>query len=246
MGELTSHDVRLSRSNRGGHLPAGLAATLSELARQLQREPDDKQLLKLVSVAAAREIPGADWAGVTVFTGGQIHTAAASDPIVLEIDRLQYEIGAGPCVEASTEGFTVRSDDLETDGRWAGFPQAAAERGVRAMMSMQLFVQERDLGALNVYAAKPDAFSDDSETIGLLLSAHASVALANALQVKNLRVAVDSRDIIGQAKGILMERYKLTSQQAFDLLVGASQTTHRKLREVAIDVTETGELTSGR
>lgn len=246
MGEYASHDVRMPRTSRGGRLPASLASTLGELARQLQTEPDDQQLLTVVAEAAAREIPGADWAGVTVFTAGRLDTAAASDPFVNEIDKRQYELGTGPCVEASKEGSTVRSDDLETEQRWGDFAQAAVELGVRAMLSFQLFVQERDLGALNIYAAEPNPFTEDSETVGLLISAHAAVALANALQAKNLKLAVDSRDVIGQAKGILMERYKLTSQQAFDLLVGASQTSHRKLREVAVDVTETGELSGGR
>jgi GAF domain-containing protein len=227
------------------HLPDSLAATLSELAVQLHSEPDDEHLLQHVAEASVREVPGAEWVGVTLFAGGKLYTAAVSDPFVEKLDSRQYDIGDGPCIQAATQGSTVRSDDLQDEQRWSGFGQAAAELGVRSILSVQLFVQNRDLGALNIYSSQPGAFDEDSETVALLLSAHASVALANALVTQNLKLAVDSRDVIGQAKGILMERYKLTSQQAFEMLVGASQTGHRKLREVAQDVAETGELSGG-
>jgi GAF domain-containing protein len=226
-------------------LPKSLASTLSELAMQLYSEPDDEHLLRHVAEACVREVPGAEWVGVTLFAGSGLYTAAVSDPFVEKIDKRQYDIGDGPCIQAATQGSTSRSDDLQDEQRWSGFGQAAAELGVRAILSVQLFVQNRDLGALNIYSSRPHSFDEDSETAARLLAAHASVALANAQVTKNLKLAVDSRDVIGQAKGILMERYKLTSQQAFELLVGASQTGHRKLREVAQDVAETGELRSG-
>jgi GAF domain-containing protein len=242
MGEVASQEARLPRTSRGGRLPDSLATTLTELAIRLYSEPDDEHVLRHVAETSAREIPGADWVGVTLFAGGTLYTAAVSDPFVEKLDKRQYDIGDGPCIQAATQGFTVRSDDLQDEQRWSGFGQAVAELGVRSMLSVQLFVQDRDLGALNIYSSQPHSFDEDSETVGLLLAAHASVALANALMTKNLKLAVDSRDVIGQAKGVLMERYKLTSQQAFEMLVGASQMGHRKLREVAQHVAETGEL----
>jgi AmiR/NasT family two-component response regulator len=98
------------------------------------------------------------------------------------------------------------------------------------------------MGALDVYGGKINAFDSDAENTGLLLASHAAIAMAGSRDITNLRVGLENRDIIGQAKGILMERYKISSQEAFDLLVMASQSTHRKLREIADELAATGEL----
>jgi hypothetical protein len=114
--------------------------------------------------------------------------------------------------------------------------------GIHSMLAFQLYVVEDNLGALNLYSADTDAFNDESEHVGLLFAAHAAVATAGARKVRDLVRAVSTRDLIGQAKGILMERHKLTDDQAFGLLVRASQHTNVKLVEIARRLTETGEL----
>jgi hypothetical protein len=137
---------------------------------------------------------------------------------------------------------TLRSDDLRTDDRWPKWAAVAVENGVLSVLSFQLFVERDSMGALDVYGAEPGAFDRDAENTGLLLASHAAVAMAGMRKVENLRIAVDSRDVIGQGKGILMERYKIPAGEAFDLLVLVSQRTHRKLRDVAEALTTTGEL----
>jgi GAF domain-containing protein len=136
----------------------------------------------------------------------------------------------------------VRVDDLRTDPRWPRFGQRAVAHGVASMMSFQLYARDDNLGALNLYALEPHAFDDEAAHVGALLATHAAVALASTQTEANLRTALLSRDMIGQAKGILMERFKIDQSAAFELLVAVSQHTHRKLRDIAEDLTSTGEL----
>jgi AmiR/NasT family two-component response regulator len=131
---------------------------------------------------------------------------------------------------------------MTVETRWLQFTRQAAQLGVLSMLSFQLFVQRDNLGALNLYAEHADAFDDKSEQVGLVFAAHAAVAMSDALQRQQLTTALGTRDLIGQAKGILMERYKLTSDQAFALLARASQESNTKLADVAHTVAETGNL----
>ena len=132
--------------------------------------------------------------------------------------------------------------DLSTDDRWPEFAAAAVHLGVRSMLSFQLYTDADTIGALNIYAAGPNAFTDDSVRTGTLLATHAAVAAVAAAESGHMRIALQSRDVIGQAKGILMERFRITAEQAFDLLIAASQNSHRKLNEVAAELAATGEL----
>lgn len=138
--------------------------------------------------------------------------------------------------------MTLRADDLRTDGRWPQWAAVAVDEGVLSVLSFQLFVQGDRMGALEVYADGPDVFDADAENIGLLRAAHAAIAMSDTRMVENLHRALMSRDVIGQAKGILMERFKIDSVQAFDLLIKASQTTHFKLHEIAEAFALTGEM----
>ena len=155
---------------------------------------------------------------------------------------LQTETGQGPCLDAAYEHETVRVPDIAQEQRWPRFAARAAEAGVGSMLSFQLYVEADDLGALNLYSHHPDAFDDESEQVGLLFASHAAVAFADARKLDQLSRAIDSRDLIGQAKGILMERYSIDATQAFRVLTRVSQNTHRKLREVAEDLVRTGRL----
>ncbi len=124
----------------------------------------------------------------------------------------------------------------------AEFGRRAAELGVGSMLCYQLFIEGDQLGAMNLYARTRRAFDDDSEDVGRMLAAHAAVAVAGAEHEENLRTAVNSRDVIGQAKGILMERHKLTADQAFGVLARVSQEMNRKLVDVARELTDTGAV----
>jgi GAF domain-containing protein len=132
--------------------------------------------------------------------------------------------------------------ELSTERRWPRFVARVRDLGVGSILAFQLYVAQDGLGALNLYSRSPYAFDDDAERVGALFATHAAIALARAQQTEQLTHAVDVRDLIGQAKGILIERHRLTGDQAFRLLVRASQTTNTKLAEVARRLIETGEL----
>jgi GAF domain-containing protein len=160
------------------------------------------------------------------------------------VDKAQYDTGEGPCLDALYECRTVRLPDLDAEPRWPKFAAQAREVGLASMLAMQLYVHDEDLGALNLHSTHRDAFGDESEQIGLLFAAHAAVALAGAQNEEHLYTALSHRDVIGQAKGILMERYKIDAQDAFRLLVVASQNTNIKLYDVAEYLVRTGALTA--
>ena len=222
---------------------------MAGLARQLAAEDSLDRLWRRVVDASVSQIDGAEHAGITVLTRKSVSTPVASDHLVREIDERQYAVAEGPCLTAALQHEpVVRVADLHSDQRWPKFSAAIAHLDVRSMLSFQLYTgtgtDDGTIGALNIYAGPTDAFTDESVHTGSLLAAHAAVAAAANAETGGLRIALESRDAIGQAKGILMERYKITSQQAFDLLIAASQNTHRKLRDVAERLAATGELTA--
>ncbi|WP_427175068.1 GAF and ANTAR domain-containing protein [Arthrobacter sp. 92] len=159
---------------------------------------------------------------------------------------MQSSSGQGPCLDAAYHDRIVRVPDLCTESRWPAFCRGAVELGARSMLSIQLFVEGDRLGALNLYGGRPDAFDLESEQIGLLVAAHAAVAFADSQKISQLNEALITRQIIGQAEGILMERYKITAQQAFLVLTKASSSSNSKLRKVAQDLTSSGEITTAK
>lgn len=224
----------------GGH---ELAEHLAELARQMQAPDSLQETLDVVVQAAVAEVPGAEHASIlTVEQRQHVRTLAASSDVARAVDRSQHDTGQGPCLDALHEERTVRAGDLAADDRWPDFAARARQRGISSMLAIQLYVTGENLGALNLLSAKPDAFDEESEDLTRLFGAHAAIALDDATKQENLNIALNSRDVIGQAKGILMERHKLTADEAFRLLIQASQQRGRKLRTVAEELTVTGEL----
>ncbi len=224
-------------------LPAeeGLARQLSEFARAFQAERGVTQTLEHIVKGATASIAGADFAGITLVTrGGTVSTPAASDLVVEAIDRVQYEVRQGPCLSSAWDQATIRADDLRSEVRWPLFAPRATGLGVLSMMCFQLFVHQEDLGALNLYSRRAGAFDAESENDGLLFASHAAIAMVGAQREDSLAKALANRDIIGQAKGILMERHKVSAEVAFALLARASQHTNRKLLDVATAVATTG------
>lgn len=220
-----------------------LAETLSDLARSLQADPNVDELLSDIVVTAVETVPGADHAGLMVVEDRRtVTTRAVTDELVKLVDDAQYRTGQGPCLSAVYQRHTVHLPDTSHDERWPEFNREALALGVRSMLSFQLYVIRDNLGALNLYSPRVGAFTHESEHIGMLFAAHAAVAMAGARRQENLARALTLRDVIGQAKGILMERHKITGEQAFGLLVRASQHANTKLAEVASYLVDTGEL----
>jgi len=222
---------------------ADLGAVMGRIARTLQQEHGDvESTLASITSSAVDIVPGTDWASVSLVSGRKVSSHAATDNRATELDGLQTEVGEGPCLDALREQETVEVTDFAVDRRWPRFGTAAVRLGVGSLLSFQLFTDGDNLGALNLFADHPNAFDDESATIGQVFAAHAAIALSAARHEQNLRAAMDKRDLIGQAKGILMERHKLTAVQAFAVLVRTSSHTNRKLFDVADELTSTGTM----
>src|SRR5215207_3710395 len=252
MGQATNgqHDSRAQPSAEYTGQEAGwneLAEKLAELARSMQDEKGLENTLNAIVHAAAETVPGADEASITAVNGRrEVRTIAASGELAPAVDQAQYETGQGPCLSSLYEHETVRLSDMSSEQRWPEFAAQAAKLGTGSMLAVQLYVDGDDLGALNLHSRRTDAFSDESEQVALMFAAHAAVAFAGAQAQDQMQSAVDRRDLIGQAKGILIERYKISGQEAFRLLVVASESTNIKLYDVADYLVNTGELASRR
>jgi GAF domain-containing protein len=169
--------------------------------------------------------------------------------LALDCDESQYGRGYGPCLHAATSGQLTEIADTHSETRWADYCRRAAERGARGSLSVPLPVSEQLAGALNIYVREPDAFDDDIRAAATRFAPYAAVAIANMHAYEesrnladNLAIALKNRAVIDQAKGILIERYKLSQDQAFHTLARMSMASHRKLRMVAEDLVQTGEL----
>ncbi|MGY1604262.1 GAF and ANTAR domain-containing protein [Geodermatophilus sp. SYSU D00815] len=225
-----------------------LGEVMGQVARALQQEHGDVEAtLHAITAAAVTSVPGTDACGITLVIGRRtVESRAPTGALPRRIDRLQEELGEGPCLDAVWEQQTVRIDDVDREERWTRFPRAAAEAGLGSLLSFQLFVTGDNMGALNLYAGEPHAFGEESESVGLVFASHASIALAGAREEANLRAAVASRDLIGQAKGILMERFKVPADQAFTMLARASSHTNRRVVDIAEELCRTGALPGPR
>lgn len=242
------HDVRSgrpsgqNRGSAGGRY--GLADRLGMVARDLQRQPLEDLLAAIVR-AVLETIPEAEGGSISLVAARKTTTLESLTSSVSErLGVIHTEEGQGPWLDAAHQRHTLRVPDLTSEDRWPAFARrAVAETEARSLVS-PLFVDDEDLGAVNLYSTHRDAFTDESERIGLLVATHAAVALASSRHAAQLGEAIRSRDVIGQAKGILMERHELTAEQAFALLIRASNHTNRKLRDVAEHVADTRKLPS--
>jgi GAF domain-containing protein len=226
---------------------AELAQLFSDLGQELVSSQGLEGTLSLISQRGVMLLPGAQDAAISRGRSGRFETVGSTSDLPPKVDQIQYDLGSGPCVDAAVQSAIYRADDLTTDPRWPEFGRrAAAEHGIHSMLSVRLFLEDDDLvAALNHYSTLPGAFDSSDETLAIMLATHASTAIATAglrEQVHHLERALQSNRGIGVAMGVLMNQYKITQTQAFDLLRMASQHTHRKLVDVAADVTETGVL----
>lgn len=244
-------DVANQFTPEGTVSPLYLAQSFADLSRRLGQLSDEKAVFEAIVGQALTAVSGAQAAGITVKRGDQFRTVAPSEDLVEQVDKIQYELRSGPCVDAIQDNTIYRTGRLEDDPRWPEFGrQAADETGVHSMIGLRLFFGDVDatdetVASLNIYSTEHDAFDDNSAVTGSIFATHAALALSRARsqeQVDNLRRAQESNREIGMAMGVLMSRHALTQSQAFDLLRIASQHTHRKLRDIAADVVETGML----
>jgi GAF domain-containing protein len=221
-----------------------LSERIAAAARDMEGELDPSATME-IAVRRARElVPGAQEAGISlVDRDGRVESPAVTSDVVARIDELQYEVNEGPCLDAIREHEVVQSADVGADDRWPQWgPAAAEETGLRSMMCFRLFTHSDKYGALNFYSRRSDAFDEVDREHGLALAAHTAIAMAAAQQVDHLKVGMDGRTIIGQAQGILMERFDLDPDRAFAVLARTSSQMNRKLRDVAFEVVQTRRL----
>lgn len=227
-------------------LLAHTECSIAEVAHALFEPATVLGVLHRVVDLAVKTIEGCDAAGIFLVEHGQVVTKASTDPIVEELEASQFETGEGPCLDALCERTTLYAQHLAEDRQWPTFAHAAKRVGIRSLIAFPLSM--RRPSALILYARLPEAFGASDRAKGVMFASVAGMTLDSAedredyeKRAQNLLRALRTRDLIGQAQGILMEREKITADQAFDVLRRASQHRNVKLREVANTVVRTGE-----
>lgn len=232
-------------------LPPGTSAALDELGQLLLAGENTQSVLQKVVDLLQRVMPDGAAASITLLRDQQATTAAFAGVLATHLDEAQYERGHGPCLEAALGGQVVEIVDARTEDRWPDYIPVFVHSGAGSAIAAPVPAAHLAAG-LNVYAPTAHAFTDGDRRAIIEFAAHAGVVLANmdTLQdarelAENLHAAMVFRSVIEQAKGILMERHKVTADQAFRLLSETSMHTHRKVRDLAEHLVLTGELPPG-
>jgi transcriptional regulator with GAF, ATPase, and Fis domain len=213
------------------------AESMALLARNLLAQDSVQGTLDEIVASAVRLVDGCDAAGILAVRKGRAVTLSACGDVVEASDRLQGELAEGPCFDLAGRPDGERvfriADMREPQPTWPRFATAARELDIGSMTGVLLYTHDEDFGALNLYSRRPGAFGKDIETAGWLLASHAAVALADARAIDQLEDAMKTRHAIGEAMGILMERHRLSEDEAFNVLRRISQQHNIKLRDVA-------------
>ena len=218
-----------------------LTLARADLAAALSGDITPAEQLTLTVELAVRLIPGTEHASVAVVHGtDRLDTLAATGTIPADCDHAQRN-GDGPAFALDPEHPVLRIDDLPHDTRWPAFAAHANQLGVRSLLVCELPAIRRHTATLSLCSTQPGAFRDTAELVAPVFASRASIALAHTSEIANLRTAIGTRQVIGAAVGILMERHRVPADEAFHRLVTASQNQHIKLRDLAHRVTETGE-----
>ena len=219
-----------------------LAAYFALVSGDLLNASGDVTFERVVQ-RAVEVVPGAEHATINLRRkGGRADTVAATSDKVRGLDAAQFDLGEGPCLDATFDHHNCVIEDLAADERWPQFASRAVEEGIRSVLAIRLNSAEQTLGALNLYAGPPDVFVGDSHDIALIFAAHATEALSKTRLVTNLQAALESRHLIGMAQGVLAVRYDVPYETAFTVLQRYSNDTNTKLRDVAQMVVETRTL----
>jgi len=219
------------------------AESLEILARALHvKNAELEPTLEAIVSTAVTMLNPARYAALTILSRGELIPRASTGEPPLLLDRLQQKLGDGPCIHAAKHQSVFRIEDTCEDDRWPEFCAEAARLEVRSMLCVPPWIDERGLGALSLYADQAAAFGDPHERVAVLLATFAALALAEAQRADQMHDALGNRDIIGQAKGILMERHRIAADAAFGVLSRVSQAENMKLAEIARSFVETGDL----
>jgi len=218
-----------------------LDSAMEEMGESLTQQDDPGQSLQRIVVAASDTIPGADHASITTRdAAGALETIAATSDLVRSADELQYTLREGPCYEAVLAKPLCYAPNLRQSERWPTFGPRVAELGLMSQLAIRLSQDGAMVTGLNLYSTTRNAFDED-DGLPQMFASHARVALGYATELHNLQVALNSRETIGKAIGIVMERYDLSSERAFEFLIRTSQDSNTKLRDVALKIVQTRE-----
>ncbi|MDZ5662309.1 GAF and ANTAR domain-containing protein [Nocardioides sp. S-58] len=222
-------------------LPELMADAARELQSSMSKSDD---LMDTATQLAVRDIDGCDAAALLIVRGsGVIENLSATGDGAKRVDEIEVELKEGPCWDAIKETQTVYIPDLADAPRWPTWaPKVVEETGFKSVLAFQLFTDEDNVGALNLFSRTADGFGTEDHEYGLALSAHVSVAIRAAQQIETLSVALDTRSTIARAQGILMERFSLEEPAAFAVLVRLSSHLNRKVRDVAAEIVQTRQL----
>ena len=244
----TMPEPELSENGETGEFDDFAVETLQSLdvlARALAvKDAALQPTLDAIVEAAVKAVPAAFHAGLILVVRGEMEPQATTGKPPHELDQLQKRVDSGPCIDAARDQQVYRIDDTGSESRWPEFCTAAVPFDVSSMLCIPLWIDERTLGTLSLYSDQRYGFGSQDEPIAALFATLSAIALTGAQRADQLRTAMRNRDVIGQAKGILMERHRVTAEGAFTLLTQASQTVNRKLYAVCQHLVETGELLS--
>lgn len=223
----------------------------ADMTRVLLSEQTVDSVLELVATLAKQTVPDTTGVGVTLLRENKFVTAAYTDEIVRTVDGHQYRAGEGPCLQTACENRRHEIVDMAGETRWPGYTPRATEEGISSSLSLPLVVRDTPIGALNLYSDRVGAFENAWET-ATVFAEQASVILANAQEYTStaqvndqLKEALKTRELIGEAKGILMERERISEDEAFDMLRRISQHQNIKLRTIAQEVVDSVQRTTG-
>jgi GAF domain-containing protein len=219
-----------------------LTAALNDAARDIHSAQDLASTLDATVHAAKRSLPGVDHVGISVLHrgAGRIETKAGTDQLVWTLDEIQYDLGEGPCLSAVLEEPVVVVNELRHDQRWPRFVPAAVQHGLKAQLGLRLYTEGETLGGLNLYATASEVIDPEVQHTAELFAVHAALALGHIRREEQLHTALSTRKVIGQAIGIIMERYQLDEDRAFGYLVRVSRHSNVKLRDIAQEVVDRG------
>jgi GAF domain-containing protein len=213
---------------------------MADMARAMQDPGDVALTLQALTACATDTVEGADYASISVRHGdGRLETLAPTDPVIRQVDELQFQLSEGPCYDAVEVDSVSLSADLAHDDNWPAYGPQVAALGIRSQLGIRLATDGGWRVALNLYAKRPRAFDRDTMEVAELFADQAAVAMGFVRTVQTLNKALATRQTIGQAVGILMERYTMDAERAFAFLVRASQTSNMKLRDVADEIVAT-------
>jgi GAF domain-containing protein len=229
--------------------PLDPVEALERLGRLAVRENCMRSLLQSVAELAKEVIPGNPETSVSLLINDRTSTAVFTGRLALDCDESQYGRGYGPCLHAASTGELVEVADAQAETRWRDYMEHAVKHGALSSLSVPLPINEGIVGAINVYARKPNAFDEDSRSVATRFAGYAAVAAANMYAyeeardlIEHLERRVQSRAVIERATGILMERYQLTADQALQALTRVARRTDTKVRDVADTLMRTGEF----